>query len=414
MMLSAIPVQAELKLINLGTLGGESSSATAINDRGEIVGDCTSSDGVTGITHAFYYRDGLMRSLNSEPCRAVAINEAGQIVGSLLTYSTNIFTNIFLPPILITNIPVIPVHPIYPITNIIGANPLTNILTQSASFAANTAALAFRTNGQIVTNLVINSQPVLFRPGWSANLFEGTNNGGFASGINNHGEIVGGVTLSNSLTQSAFVYKNGLTTDLPGLSGAAYASSAATAINHHGDIVGFSGISPEHPFLYSQGLVHDLGTLGGSMGEANAINELGEIVGSSTTTSNAEMHAFLYRRGRMIDLGGLPGAQFLTSTNPDVFSPPNLVSSASAINNWGQIVGIATTSNGAIHAFLYCDGTMIDLNKLVRLTHVNGPPGFLVLTGANGINDLGQIVGAGSFWDGQHEATRAFLLDLAP
>src|ERR1700733_9492043 len=104
-MLSAIPAKNELELINLGTLDGDSSTATAINDRGEIVGNITSGDGVTGVTHAFYYRDGLMRSLDSRPCNAVAINDSGQIVGSLLTYTTNIFTNIISPPIPIsTNI----------------------------------------------------------------------------------------------------------------------------------------------------------------------------------------------------------------------------------------------------------------------------------------------------------------------
>jgi probable HAF family extracellular repeat protein len=417
-MLSTIPAKAQVELINLGTLGGDSISATAINDLGEIVGDITSSDGATAVTHAFYYRDGLMRSLNSKPCNAVAINDSGQIAGNLLTYSTNIFTNNFpnnfppLPPILFTNIPVHPITNIFrPSTNIIVINPLTNVLTQPSSFAADAMAVAFPTNGQVVTNLVINSQPVVFfRPGLSANLFEGPNNGGFASGINNQCEIVGAVSLSNSLTQYAFVFARGLTMDLPELSGA-YAPSAATAINNHGDIVGFSaiGLSSEHPFLYSQGLMQDLGTLGGSMGEARAINDAGEITGNSMTISNAEMHAFLYRDGRMIDLGGLPDVQFSTSTNSPAFK---LISSASAINNWEQIVGEATASNGAIHAFLYSGGAMIDLNRLVRLTHVNGPPGFLALTGANGINDWEQIVGAGTFWDGRHEATRAFLLDL--
>ena len=286
-------------------------------------------------------------------------------------------------------------------------------MTLSANVAANTEAIpppaiSAPTNGQIETNLWINSQPVLFRPGLPPDLFEGTNNVGFASGINNQGEIVGG-------PNHAFVYKNGLTMDLPELS-SNNDISEASAINNHGDIVGFGfvGLNPlvfEHPFLYSQGRMQDLGTLGGSIGVATDINDVGEITGFSTTISNAEEHAFLYRQGRMIDLGGLPGAQFLTSTNPLVHLP-NVVSSASAINNWGQIVGEATDTNGAIHAFLYCDGTMIDLNKLVRLTHVNGLPGFLTLTRANGINDLGQIVGSGTFWDGRHEATRAFLLNL--
>ncbi len=402
-MLATIPAKAELDLINLDTLGGDSSSATALNDRGEIVGDSTGSD---GITRAFYYRDGVMRILDSKPSTAVAINDAGQIVGNLLTYSTNIFTNV--PPIIITNVPPIIITNVPPII-------ITNVPPITITNMDVNANLA--TNLQIVTNVVVNSQPVLFRPGLSADLFEGANNVGFASGINNQGEIVGAVSLFGSLTQYAFVYEKGLTADLPDLSGG-NGLSAATAINNHGDIVGVGSLQSvavltEHPFLYSQGLMHDLGTLGGSMGEANAINDLGEIVGDSFTTSNAEMHAFLYREGRMIDLGGLPGVQFETSTNPSAFF--KLVSVALAINNCGQIVGFATATNGAlyaIHAFLYSDGMMIDLNNLVRLTHVNGPPGFLALTGANGINDWGQIVGAGTFWDGRQEATRAFLLDL--
>jgi probable HAF family extracellular repeat protein len=400
-LLSIIPAKAQLKLINLGTLGGDSSSATAINDLGEIVGNITTAGGVTGVTHAFYYRDGLVRSLDSKPCTAVAINESGQIVGSLLTYTTNIFTNIFYPPIPIS-------------TNIL----FTNVLTQAATamtipVSSQTVNGILATNLQIVTNLVIKSQPVLFSRSLSANLLEGTDNGGFAWGINNQGEIVGAVSLFNSSTQYAFVCARGLTMDLPELSDA-YAPSGATAINDQGDIVGFSqiGLASEHPFLYSQGLMHDLGTLGGSIAEARAINDAGEIAGNSTTISNGEMHAFLYRNGQMSDLGGLPDAQFSIPTNSMDFSPPELVSSASAINNWGQIVGEATANNGAIHAFLCNEGAMIDLNGLVRLTHVNGPPGFLVLIGANGINDVGQIVGAGTFWDGRQQVTRAFLLNL--
>jgi probable HAF family extracellular repeat protein len=183
----------------------------------------------------------------------------------------------------------------------------------------------------------------------------------------------------------------------------------ATRINNHGDIVGqsFTFSSVVHPLLYHDGLTQDLGTLGGNSGSATAINDLGEIIGWSTTTSNAETHAFLYRNGTMTDLG-----TFGARTNiPGLLSYS--YSSAYAINNWGQIVGTSTTPNG-IHAFLYWDGTMVDLNDLVKLTHVNGPAGFLALTVADGINDRGQIVGTGRYWDGVQETTRAFLLDWRP
>ena len=422
-LLLAIPVKAEFELINLGTLRGDAtSSAAAINDRGEIVGESVNSN---GIPHAFSYRNGRMSNLNADPSTAAAINDAGQIVGSILAYSTNIVT-VFPPPLFppapLTNpIVVLPTNPIVILPTNIIVPPLTNILIMVTDSAPNEIAVSIPnqieggilpTNGEIVTNLVINSQAVLFRPGLSVIPLEGTNPG-YASGINDQGEIVGSVTLLNDLSSYAFVYKNGLTTDLPALS-SAIGPMAAKCINNRGDIVGFGGIEPEHAFLYSHGLIQDLGTLGGSNSEANAINDLGEIVGSSEITSNVEIHAFLYLQGQMTDLGTLSAVHSYPSNSVNAPFIPRIVSEAYAINNWGMIVGIALTANGATHAFVYNDGKMTDLNDLVKLTHTNGPPGFLELSGANGINDSGQIVGAGRYWDGAHETGRAFLLEWQP
>ena len=348
-LLLAIPVKAEFKLINLGTLGGllaPGVNPVAINDRGEIIGNGSSTN---GIQHAFYYWDGAFRSLSTNPWTAAAMNNAGQIVGSRWVLVTNIW---FSSP-----------------------------------------------NGPPVsTNVAFAQQPVIFRNGLPVNLFQGVNYGD-AMGINDKGEIVGSVSLNGGLAHG-FAYQNGLITDL----GSGF---MATGVNNLGDIIGqgFTFSLVVHPLLYHDGLTQDLGTLGGTTGLPTAVNDLREIVGWSTTTSNAETHAFLYRNGTMTDLGTL-------GTWPDIpgaFS----YSTASAINNWGQIVGTSTTTNGE-HAFLYCDGTMTDLNDLVKLTHVNGPAGFLTLTSADGINDREQIVGEGPFWDGKHATIHVFLLDLYP
>jgi probable HAF family extracellular repeat protein len=79
------------KRTRLGTLGGPGSMAMAINERGQVVGwadtEATYERGyVVGlpIRHAFLWQNGTMRDLGTlggETSQAVAINERGQVVG---------------------------------------------------------------------------------------------------------------------------------------------------------------------------------------------------------------------------------------------------------------------------------------------------------------------------------------------
>jgi probable HAF family extracellular repeat protein len=67
---------------DLGTLGGSRSFATAISDRGQIVGASTD---VRGVQHGFVWQNGTMTRLPSPTgyarTRAVAINDRNQIAG---------------------------------------------------------------------------------------------------------------------------------------------------------------------------------------------------------------------------------------------------------------------------------------------------------------------------------------------
>src|SRR5476651_527313 len=93
--------------------------------------------------------------------------------------------------------------------------------------------------------------------------------------------------------------------------------------------------------------VTDLGTLGGNASAANGIagqgtNASGMIVGSSRTADNS-LHAFLYVNGQMFDLNTLCDLSQ---------SDFRVLTVAKAINDSCVIIGEGITTNGESHAFL--------------------------------------------------------------
>ena len=184
--------------------------------------------------------------------------------------------------------------------------------------------------------------------------------------------------------------------------------SEANAVNETGVAVGwaetgvldaqgeFLGIVI-HAFRWENGTITDLGTLpGGENSSASGINDRGEIVGSSGTATGAT-HAFLIRRHAMIDLGNLA-------------HDPQLNSSASAINAGGEIVGSSDTrladNSVAGRAFIYRDGRMRSLTTLIeRRSPLNGS---VTLTDAPAISCNGWIAANG--FDNTTLVKHAYLL----
>lgn len=144
---------------------------------------------------------------------------------------------------------------------------------------------------------------------------------------------------------------------------------AGYGINDIGQVVGevdTGGSGEAQAYLYSSGRTTLLGTLGGNFSIANALNNSGEVVGIATR-SDGSADAFRYSGGAMLGLG-------LTQGGVEVGAE------AEDINEVGQIVGRISTSSGLGHAFTRNgDGTMVNL----------GP-----WESASAINNAGQVAGS--------------------
>ena len=191
--------------------------------------------------------------------------------------------------------------------------------------------------------------------------------------INNSGDIAADLEVQRDDGIASVVFVNGVVTTLPAFCRVLALNAAGQAT---GACTGDSDFGPNNLFVYDAGhltLLPEAGSVGW------AINDQGQIAGFAFKDQNLQK-AFVYSRSEgMKEIGALGKGQFAAAT---------------AINNHGQVVGESTTAPppnaGSLHAWLYSDGQMYDLNDLV----VAGL-GTATLRQALAINDNAQILAYG-------------------
>jgi probable HAF family extracellular repeat protein len=197
----------------------------------------------------------------------------------------------------------------------------------------------------------------------------------FASAINDDGHIVGAIDEQSIWVHRGILWANGTRTDLGDLGGG---WTRPADINNAGQVVGVSGTSVElgvpRAFLWQNGGMTDLGVVEGDHeSAASAINADGVIVGTSGRIDETyEQRPFIYENGAMRAIPVQSSEAYATD-----------------INDAGVVVGIMRTSGASspYHAWIYADGVVTNLNSLV-------PTGSgLHLAYANAINNNGEIVG---------------------
>jgi probable HAF family extracellular repeat protein len=338
-------------VVKLDTLGGTQGGANSINNRGWVTGLANQAGDQTA--HATLWLGGRtidLRTLGG-PNSAVSWpvkNDRGEIVG---------------------------------ISETADVDPLGETFSCAAFFGTPHTGHSCR--------------GFLWRDGAMRGLGTLGGNNSYATGANNRGEVVGWAentthdstcTPPQVLQFRAVVWgpKDNQIQELPPFPGDS--TSAATAINDRGQVVGISGpcdrargrFSAKHALLWQNGVPRDLGSFGGiAWNTPTAINQRGDVAGFADFPGDQggglNAHAFLWTgTGPIRDLGVLSG---------------DAISLAFGINNRRHVVGQSIGANGS-RAFIYRDGVLTDLNTLVA-------PGSPFLIYANDINDRGEIAGQG-------------------
>jgi len=197
-----------------------------------------------------------------------------------------------------------------------------------------------------------------------------------AFGVNDAGLIVGTSALPGSSVEHAFKREpDGTIVDLGTLPGAV--SSAAAAVNGHGEVAGtatFAAAWPSGPSVHlvrwdADGTIHDLGLLGGTDAMVRGIDDDGRIVGFTSTGSDEWAFVHDPAGGAIEPLPGLADSRH---------------SAAYGMNDAGDAVGYQRVGDDQVATPVVWD---LDAGTVTDVSAVWGVAALF------DINDAGVIVG---------------------
>jgi probable HAF family extracellular repeat protein len=342
----------------LAALPGFNSSFTFwVNDTGQVAG--VSENGIDPLTGALaqeailWGKDGSITDLGTlggNVSSANAVNNLGQVAGEALNtipdpYTSNI-NNFFI-------LGATQVHA-FRWTKSHGMQDLGTLGgTDSAGFYINERG---QIAGWSFTNMTVNPTtgtptvaPFLWEEGKMLDLGTLGGTSGIANALNNRGQVVGASDLEMDLTEHPFLWsKSEGMQDLGTLGGT---FGHANYINDAAEIVGTATAAGDafgHAFLWRNGVMIDLGSIGTDPdSEAYAVNLQGQVVGITGIFGVLDHRAFLWENGGpMVDLNTLiPPTHGLQLTH------------ALYINDRGEIAAEGNFTDGDFHAFILipCD-----------------------------------------------------------
>jgi probable HAF family extracellular repeat protein len=265
-------------LNDIGTLGGNDSGANAINDLGQVVGNSSTAGGAFS---GFLYSGGVMTALNAAPyMQAFGINNSGTIVGSMFVTT-----------------PEDSYRHAYTLTP---GGTLTDLGT--LSYGDGSVGIAINSSGVVVgaaANMFNGApnypeDPFIYQGGVMTGLGNLGGPWSAALSVNDLGQVVGYLGIDSLpgnpgelYPTTAFLYAGGTMNIIGGLF--TDGVSIASDINNLGQVVG-SARGPDgglsHAFLYENGVLTDLNALidpasGWTITDAAAINDVQQIAATA-------------------------------------------------------------------------------------------------------------------------------------